>query len=160
MNSAASTNRILRADPEHGGVRLAVIMTIVFGLLGGYILIRVLLGWFAEDSLIQEFATVISCIGAIPIALGCAWIVEEYLKNTWSSGLEIELGDEALRFTGGDKGDGAREVRTIDLNKRVNLTHWYFKLSDYPKAGRERRVSDKWLCLACQSSPIFCELFR
>ena len=150
MNATVPTNKILRADPEHGGVRMAVVLTIVFGLLGGYLLIRVLLGWFAQDSLLLEFATVISCVGAIPIALGCAWLVEGYLKKTWSSGLEIELSEETLRFEGGEKEDGSRDIRTLDFDQRVNLTYWYSELRGYPKAGRERRVSDNWLCLACQ----------
>ena len=150
MNDAPSTTKTLRADPEHGGIRLAVILTIVFGLLGSYLLIRIFLAWFAPDSILHEFSTVLSCIGAIPIALGCAWLVEEYLKRTWSSGLEIELNDDGLRFEGGEKKDGSKDIRTIDFNQRVNLTNWNFKLKGYPKAGRERRTSDKWTCLANQ----------
>ena len=150
MNGPASSNKILHADPEHGGVRLGVLITIVFGLLGGYFLIHVLLNWFAQDSLLLEFATVISCIGAVPIALLCAWLVEEYLKRTWSSGLVIELSDDALTFEGGVKEDGSEDKRDFDFKQRINLTNWYFKLSGYPKAGRERRVSDKWFCLANQ----------
>ena len=150
MSDAPSTNRILHANPEHGGLRIAVILTIVAGLIGGFLLIRLLLGWFAQDSLLMEFATVISCMGAIPIALGIAWAVEEYLKKTWSSGLEIELGENALRFAGGLKENSQRDVRTFALDQRVNLTNWYFKLKGYSKAGRERRVSDKWYCLASQ----------
>lgn len=150
MNEAPSSTKILHADPEHGGIRLAVILTIVFGLLGSYLLIRILLGLFAQDSILLDFATVISCVGAIPIALGCAWVVEEYLKKTWSSGLEIELSDEGLRFEGGNKEDDSEDTHYVAFNQRVNLTHWYFSLKGYPKAGRERRVPDNWVCLASQ----------
>jgi hypothetical protein len=150
MNEAPSTTKILRANPEHGGVRIAVLLTILFGLLGSYLLIRFLLGWFAQGSLILEFATVISCIVSIPIALGCAWLVEEYLKKTWSSGQELELNDEGVRFESGKTEDGSQDIRQIYFDKRLNLTNWYFKLKGYPKAGRERRVSDKWYCLANQ----------
>jgi hypothetical protein len=38
----------------------------------------------------------------------------------------------------------------FDWSKTVNLTRWYFELAGYARAGRERRVSSKWLCLACQ----------
>jgi hypothetical protein len=150
MNDAPSTTQTLRANPEHGGIRIAVLLTIVFGLLGSYLLIRVLLGFVAQESIILEFATVISCIVSIPIALGCAWLVEEYLKKTWSSGKELKLTAEGLRFEGGETDDGSQDIRQIDFDKRLNLTNWYFKVKGYPKAGRERRVSDNWYCLANQ----------
>jgi hypothetical protein len=150
MSDAPAANRILYANPEHGGIRIAVIVTIAGGLIGGYVLIRFLIGWLADDTLLEEFATVISCTGAIPIALGFAWVVEAYLKKTWSSGLEIELGDDALCFEGGRNENGGKDVRTFELDQRINLTNWYFSLQGYSRAGRERRVSDKWYCLANQ----------
>ncbi len=150
MNETPSTDIILNANPEHGGIRIAVVLTIVAGLIGGFLLVRVLLGWFAQDTIFLEFATVISCTGAIPIALGIAWVVEEYLKKTWPSGLEIELGEDTLRFNGERTEDDERDVRTFELDQRVILTNWYFRLKGYSRAGRERRVSDKWYCLANQ----------
>jgi hypothetical protein len=150
MNETPSTDIILNANPEHGGIRIAVVLTIVAGLIGGFLLVRVLLRWFAQDTIFLEFATVISCTGAIPIALGIAWFVEEYLKKTWPSGLEIELGEDTLRFNGERTEDDERDVRTFELDQRVILTNWYFKLKGYSRAGRERRVSDKWFCLANQ----------
>lgn len=150
MNDAPASSKTLHANPEHGGVRITVILTIIVGLLAGYFLIRVLLGWFAQDSILLEFATVISCIGAVPIALGISWIVEKYLTRNWSSGLEIELDEDTLRYVASSKGDAEIESKSFDLNKRINLTNWYFGLKGYSRAGRERRVPDKWYCLACQ----------
>jgi hypothetical protein len=150
MNDAPSTTKTLRANPEHGGIRIAVLLTIFFGLLGGYLLIRFLLGLVAQGSILLEFATIISCVVSIPIALGCAWLVEAYLKNTWPSGQEFILTDEGLRFEGGVTEDGSKDIRQIYFDKQLNLTNWYFRLKGYPKAGRERRVSDKWYCLANQ----------
>ena len=129
MNGPASSNKILHADPEHGGVRLGVLITIVFGLLGGYFLIHVLLNWFAQDSLLLEFATVISCSGAVPLALLCALIVEEYLRMTWSSGLYFVLSDDALSFEVGVKEDGSEDKRDFDFKQRIILTNWYLQLS-------------------------------
>ena len=125
-------------------------MTIIFGLLGGFILIRMLLQWFAQGSLILEFATFISCVGAIALALALAWFVESHLKQTWSSGQEFELSADGLRYEGGVKDNGQPDVRVVEFDKRVNLTRWFFRLTGYPKAGRERLVSDKSVCLAVQ----------
>ncbi|MFL7839403.1 MAG: hypothetical protein ACK2T4_13645 [Candidatus Promineifilaceae bacterium] len=150
MNETASTTQILHADPEHGGIRMTVLLTIFLGLIGGFLLIRVLLGLFAQGSIFLEFATVISCIGAFPIAMGCAWLVENYLKKTWTSGLKIELSDQGLHFEAAENEAGLTESRDITFSKPLNLTNWYFKLKGYPKAGRERLVSDKWYCMANQ----------
>jgi hypothetical protein len=150
MNETVSSTKILHADPEHGGIRMAVLLTILLGLLGGFFLIRILLGTFAPDSIFLDFATVISCVGAIPIAMGGAWLVEKYLKKNWSSGLEIELSDQGLHFEAGEGRDGPADIRNIDFSKPAILTSWFFKLKGYPKAGRERLVSDKWYCLANQ----------
>jgi hypothetical protein len=150
MSSGHSTNTILRADPEHGGVRLGVLLTIIFGLVGFFILVRLLLSWFAQGTLIYEFATAISCVVAIPAALALGWFIENYLKRTWSSGLEFELAADELRFSGSLNNDGERDRRSVRFDKRINLTQWYFDLDGYHKAGRERRVSRKWLCLATQ----------
>jgi hypothetical protein len=105
---------------------------------------------FARDSILFDFATVISCVGAIPIAMGGAWLVENYLKKNWSSGLKIELSDQGLHFEGGESGNGPTDIRDIDFSEPAILTNWFFKLKGYPKAGRERLVSDKWVCLANQ----------
>ena len=38
----------------------------------------------------------------------------------------------------------------ITWNKPFAQTNWYFRLSGYPRGGRERRVSEKWLCLCTE----------
>ncbi len=150
MNDGTPTTKILHADPEHGGIRFAALLTIAVGLIGGYFLVRLLLEWLAQDSALLDFATVISCIGAVPIALGFAWLVEHLLRKYWPSGMKFELSGSELRFEGDASAAGESLSIGMDFDKRVNLTCWYFKLIGYPKAGRERLVSDKWLCLACQ----------
>ncbi len=150
MNGAGSSDQILHADPEHGGIRFAVLLALVFTYLAGFALLQLLLRWLASGTILFDFATTISCVGAVPLALGCSWLVERYLKSYWTSGLAIELDENCLRFTGAKIGDETTGTIELDLNKRINLTHWYFRLAGYPKAGRERLVSDKWICLASQ----------
>ncbi len=150
MNDSPTDSILLRADPEHGGIRMAAILTMIFGLIGGYLLIRVLLEIFAQGSILLEFTTVLSCAGAVPIALLSAWLVEQYLKKTWSSGLEFELSGDEVHFEGGTTINGEADVRALDLGERINFTRWFFELDGYPKAGRERLVAKDWLCVACQ----------
>ena len=54
----------------------------------------------------------------------------------------------------GNRGQGQAEENSeeivLEWSKNLNLTRWYFELSGYPRAGRERRVSSNWFCLACQ----------
>ena len=150
MSDTASDSILLRADPEHGGIRFVTVLTIAFGLLAGFLLIRALLGIFAQGSLLIEFTTALSCIGAVPLALLFGWLVERYLKKTWLSGQEFELSGSELHFRGISPEDGSPVTYNLEFKQRVNLTRWYFHLTGYPKAGRERLVSDKWICMACQ----------
>ena len=52
------------------------------------------------------------------------------------SGIEVILADE--------------KSLTLEWEKRLAATKWYFTLKGYPRGGRERRVPSSWLCLACQ----------
>jgi hypothetical protein len=76
--------------------------------------------------------------------------VERYLKQTWTSGISMELAGGELRLTGVETTDSPADSIVLDWDKWVNQTRWHFRLANYPRAGRERLVPDKWLCLACQ----------
>jgi hypothetical protein len=154
MTHTAQTPKILHADPEHGGLRLIVIVILLLGLILGFIIIQLLLSLLATDTILIEFATVLSCAGAIVFALAVAWGSEIYLKRVWHSGIELSLGDTELGFKSGKRpvDEEAEEFEELffEWSKNINLTRWFFELSGYGRAGRERRVSSKWLCLACQ----------
>ena len=144
---------ILHADPEHGGLRLIVIIVLLLGLTLGFVIIQLLLSLLASGTLLIEFATALSCLGAIIFALGAAWISEVYLKRVWHSGISLSLGESKLSFqkrSVQEKEAGEKpEPIVIDWQKTVNVSRWYFQLSGYARAGRERRVSNQWFCLAC-----------
>ncbi len=148
--------KILHADPEHGGLRFAVIIVLVLGLILSFVIIQLLLSLLAANTILIEFGTVLSCAGAIVLALGLAWAAESYLKRIWHSGNVLILNDSELdyqkekRNTDADGDDTKDEALVFDWAKHLNLTRWYFELDGYPRGGRERRVSNKWLCLACQ----------
>jgi len=154
MTSTGQSSRVLHADPEHGNLRFVVIVVLILALVLSFLLIQFLIGWLAADSRLHEFTFVISCAGAIPLALGIAWLIEKLLKREWHSGTMLALDESQLRYIKGKSGqtqpsENADEV-VFEWSKRLNLTRWFFRLKGYPRAGRERRVSDKWLCLACQ----------
>lgn len=154
MTQPEQSTKVLHADPEHGGLRLIVIFILVLGLIMGFVLIQLLLSLLASETILIEFATVLSCSGAIVFALGAAWASEIYLKRIWHSGTMLLLGDAQLGYQSGKRRDGdeeeAGQEMVFDWSKTINLTRWYFELTGYARAGRERRVSEKWLCLACR----------
>jgi hypothetical protein len=129
---------------------VATIGVIGGGLLLSFLLLRPLLGWLTAGTRLQDFITLLSCLGAIPLALGLAYVIEKNLKRVWHSGLVFTLEDDVLHFNAAATDRYEALAISIDWSRRVNLTRWYFRLANYPRAGRERMVSDKWLCLACQ----------
>ncbi len=154
MTHYGPENTVLHADQEHGGVRIIVLVVLILGLFLGFIFIQTALSLLASDTILIEFATVLSCSGAIVLALAITWVTEIYLKRSWPSGTMLMLGNGYLEFEPGkhrgeNEKDEDQEI-AFDMAKTLNITRWYFELSGYARAGRERRVSRKWLCLACQ----------
>ncbi len=145
---------VLHADQEHGGLRLVVILILSINLIVGFLLIQLLLTLLASGTRIVEFATAISCILTIPLALGIAWLVEKVLKREWHSGKSLILDEDFLTYNPqklkNDQPVDDESQFSFDWSKRVNILNWYFKLKGFPRAGREKRVSDKWLGLASQ----------
>jgi len=154
MIPTEQSSKVLHADPEHGGLRIVILVVLLLGLILGFILIQLLLSLLATNSILIEFANAFSCVGAILLALGIAWATESYLKRAWHSGTTLLLGDSELGFQMRKRGQSQTEENSEEIifewSKNLNLTRWYFELSGYSRAGRERRVSSKWLCLACQ----------
>ncbi len=146
--------RVLHADPEHGGLRIVVILILITNLIVGFLLIQLLLNLLASGTRIIEFATVISCVFAIPLALGIAWIVEAVLKREWHSGKSLTLDETKLTYNIQESKSGHftndESQILFDWTKRVNILYWYFSLKGFPRGGRERRVSNKWFGLAGQ----------
>jgi hypothetical protein len=135
-------------------LRFVVLALLFLSIVPGFLLIQLLLNLLADGTRLLEFSVVISCVGAIPLALGIAWATETVLKRKWHSGSSLALEDSELRFTRGKQDrdqphNGAQHV-LFDWSQRLNITRWYFVLQGYPRAGRERRVSKVWLCLSCQ----------
>ena len=169
MSANARTPVILHADQEHSGLRFVIFVALFAGLVPGFFIARRLLETFAPPALL-DYATFLSCVGAVPLALLFIYGLEKLLKRVWRSGLSLELNQWGIVVHDGREegaGQGAREESAPSLNSSLipnpypltpairwdaNLSqiNWYFRLTGYPRAGRERRAPAKWLCLATE----------
>lgn len=151
MSTAQNSLIVLHADQEHTGIRFAVFAGLFVALLIGYRLVSLALRALAPPALL-DYAFVLSCAGAIPIALLVIWGLEILLKRVWHSGLSIVLDESGLyvhdRRGGAEPALDALPAMTWD--KHLGQVRWYFKLSGYPRGGRERRIPPKWFCLAAE----------
>lgn len=142
---------ILHADPEHSGIRVAIFIGLFVGLIAGFNLLTVVLDAVATRAW-RDYVTFLSCAGALPLALLFIWVLEKILKRVWHSGLNIALDERGLIIV--DRRDGAKPEPDPEYamvwSANMNRLLWYFRMSGYPRGGRERRVSAKWICLAAE----------
>jgi hypothetical protein len=142
---------VLHADPEHGGIRLVVFLTLFVGFFVAFQVVAWVLDRIAPEGLV-DYVTFLSCIGAVPLALLMIWGVEKLLRRVWHSGLSFLVDDRGMTVRDRRTGQGLGESVQPDINwsEPIGLTNWYFALVGYPRGGRERRVDKKWLCLASE----------
>ncbi len=173
MSANAPRPILLHADQEHSGLRMAVFLGLFAGLLLGFGVVLVALNAFAPPA-IRDYRYFLSCVGAFPVALLLIWGLERLLKRVWHSGLSLELYPYGI-IVHDRRGEGARfqvagsreEPRmsaqpsslapgtwnlepTLSWSAHFTQLNWYFRVSGYPRAGRERRVANKWLCLGTE----------
>lgn len=142
---------VLHADQEHSGIRLVVFIGLFIGLLIGFQLVSWLLDAVAPDGW-QDYSVFLSCAGSLPIALLFIWVLEKILKRVWHSGLGIALDDRGL-YVHDQRGETPVQPSSepaMKWSNNMGQLRWYFRLSGYPRGGRERRVPAKWLCLAAE----------
>ncbi len=148
MSAAAKGPIVLHADQEHSGIRLVIFIALFAAYFLGFQLVSWLLEAFAPPSLL-DYTIFLSCVGGLPIALFIIWLLEKFLKRVWHSGLSLVL--DAQGLTVHDRRDGAlTETQAVRWADNLSHLNWYFRLQGYPRGGRERRVPDKWLCLATE----------
>ncbi len=133
-------DKIFHADAEHSRLRTVVMVALLLFFVFSYLIVQYLFRTFFQESPI-----VLVCGLALPLALGGGWVFEMLLKRTWHSGRYIKL-----------EADGIRAVNQVspDVHLRwaanVSQMRWSFKLSGYPRGGRERRMPANHYCLAVQ----------
>jgi len=135
---------VLNADPEHGGLRFAVLATFLVSFFILFIILAIFLRSLS-GSLVSEFYFALSCLGAIPLSIAAAGIVEYVAKQRWHSGRSLVVGGEGIVATV----DPEKEQR-YSWDGHMSVIKWYFRLGGYRRGGRERRIPADWLCFCCQ----------
>jgi hypothetical protein len=144
MDAAHSTPIVLKADIEHSGVRVLVLATLLVVFLVFFLILSVILRSFT-DSLVSEFYIALSCILALPLAIGAAGLSEFVAKRRWPSGRSVSFDNRGvLATTDKDKSF------TYRWDGHISAIKWYFHMKGYRRGGRERRIPAGWLCVACQ----------
>lgn len=152
MTTPPQSGTVLYADQEHGGIRLVVLITLFITYILGFLLVFWLIRSFAPPT-IADFAVFISCVGAVPLAVLAIWITERSLKGVWHSGLSLTVNQTGVFVE--DTRDGGQALTpeappVINWSLPFAQLNWYFRLSGYPRGGRERRVPDKWFCICTE----------
>ena len=165
MSANARNPVILHADQEHSGLRLVIFAALFVGLILGFFLLGWLIDALAPQS-VKDYATFLSCVGAVPVALLLIWGLEKLLKRVWRSGLSLELNQWGIVVHDRREAGASQESATalssslapgpspvepaLRWDANFSQINWYFRLSGYPRAGQERRAPAKWLCLATE----------
>lgn len=131
---------------------MAVFLTLFAAYALGFVLVSWLIRTFGPPGLV-DYATFLSCVGAVPLALVTIWLVERALKKMWHSGLTLQLDPTGVYVE--DTREGGKRLSPSDppliaWDKPIAQLNWYFRLSGYPRGGRERRISAKWVCLCTE----------
>lgn len=134
----------IHADPEHSGIRMLVLGTLLVIFVVLFFLANALFRSLPPGG-IGDYSLLLSCLTALVFSLGVATLVERALKQTWHSGRSLTLDEAGVEVKLSDD-----ENLYIDFSKRISSTKWYFSLKGFPKGGRERRLPSGWYCLACQ----------
>jgi len=143
MTAPESNQLTFHADQEHGGLRAVVLLLIVAWFVIGFFFFSAVISQF--DGLVAAYWLPLSCILGLVLALAVAWLAESLLKRYWPSGRQLVIDDEQLQawLPGG-------ETVRLAWSSQVWSTNWTFSLAGYPRGGRERRLTKKHHCLACQ----------
>jgi hypothetical protein len=144
MASKEHPRTVLHADQEHASVRFLILAILVIVFIVAFLILNSLISNIT-GSIVAEYALVLSCTGGLMIGLVFAGIAEYILKRTWPSGHGVVYDDEEAEV----KLPGGKSV-TLEWSRRYWATKWYFSLIGYPRGGREKRLSARHYCLACQ----------
>lgn len=147
MTGPTASPIVLHADQEHSGLRTLLFILLFAGVWLGYQLSLALLRRFAPQP-IADYAVPLACLTGIPLGLVVIWSAENILKRVWHSGNTVTLEAANGGHVYVQTRDGA--TQSFRLEKNLTMTNWFFRLSGYPRGGRERRVPGKWLCLASE----------
>lgn len=129
-------SRSLPVDIEHGGIRLALPILTVVGLVLGYGITSAVLTALNADIAIG----CISFLAAIAMALAAATIGDYVLKRVWPSGRKLVVDLQGIVLEDRRKGR-SKDIR-LRWDQRINPLSWRFKVS-----RGSARVQKGWIML-------------
>lgn len=142
--TSSSSGIVLHADQEHSGVRTAVLLLLFVFIITFFILFNTIWPTVAPRRLV-DFTFIIACSGSLVLALAAVWIIEQGLKRVWHSGRVLTLDENGIQVQ-----DMDLPTYNLSWHGNMNQLYWRFILKGYKRGGRERRVPEKWVCLAMQ----------
>lgn len=126
---------VYQVDPNHSGLRLAVMGSIGVGFLLGVVggpLVFINLG-------LANFAVLGGIIAGVTLAASFAWLAEHNLRAVWPSGREIAVMDDAVAL----RHRRAEESAVIRWAEPVDVLAWKFVIM-----GRRAWVQRGWYVVA------------
>ena len=142
MTRDKNKTQVLHADPEHGRLRITVLVLMVTAVGGSFFLLNWLLPQFIDPA----FTPLLPCLAALPLGLGLAWLGECWLKQNWPSGKTITLLADGLHV---DTGTPNGKQHFI-WGQNLTMQGWHFTVGTDPQNGRERRLAPNLVCLSAQ----------
>ena len=137
-----NTPLTIPVDREHGGLRLVIAAFFVVLLVVGFIVISAVVP--------AQGINLLAGLGALLIAAGGAYVLEQQLKQRWKSGRAIQVTEDAVALV--------RQQTTnteLPVSPEVQQLRWQFKIN------RRTRVPKGWhvVALALESDEQYIAVF-
>ncbi len=117
-------------DPEHGGLRLVMLL--------GFLAVWALVFLAGRALLAVEAAVIISLVAGFAAAALAARRLEGWLRQRWPSGRSVAVAGRQILLLRRD-----REEEALATDQEVNVLTWCFQIS------RRSRVPKGWYMVAC-----------
>lgn len=125
-----TTTRVFTVDPEHGRLRLAVVIVFAISAVGGFL---------AIDALTPSVGlNILALIGGFIVAYAVTALFERLLKQRWPSGRTVEVDASGVRMM-----QHGQVQQQISADKPTMTLMWRFQTK------RRSRVPKGWFLLAC-----------
>ena len=125
-----NTSLSFSVDPEHGPLRLSIVLIFVIGWIVGFVIFNSLI--------LGTGLNIAAGLVSFAAAAGLTWLAERLLKARWPSGRTVAIDGDTVQIL--DKGVIRHQ---IDATRHVNVLMWRFKIK------RRSRVPKGWFVVAC-----------
>jgi hypothetical protein len=134
---------ILPVDPEHGGLRFAIVGVFILTGVGAYLLLSVV---FPQ----ADGLNLIAFGGALAAAALLTQVADAAFKRRWPSGRTVQISGDHIQFALRDK-----IQREIDGSQHVNVLLWRFEIT------KRTRIPKGWymVALALQQDDLYLPVY-